>query len=355
MKIIDEDLRHGSIKLKVETPDDLWYLSSIIEPGDFVKGKTLRKVTKKDKSSEDKSGSIQKKPVYLEIKAEKIELSDTDILRVLGTITQGPDDVPRGEHHSFNLEEGSIFTITKGQWLKYQIDRLKEASHEESSNILVVLFDRDSAIFSRIKKDRAEILAEFSGDVEKKGIEQKVTSNFYKEIISQIDVYRQKHGFTTIIVASPAFWKEELMKELKGNELKKHIILSSCSAVGKSGLNEVLKRPELEQALKQDRFSKEINAVESLLMQISKDNLAVYGYEQTKAAIKMGATKTVLLTTKFITKTREKNKYFELEWLLKETERHKGNIMIINSEHDGGKKLDGLGGIGALLRFKFNY
>ncbi len=33
----------------------------------------------------------------------------------------------------------------------------------------------------------------------------------------------------------------------------------------------------------------------------------------------------------------------------------KGQVHIISSEHEGGKKLDGLGGLGALLRYKLNY
>ena len=41
--------------------------------------------------------------------------------------------------------------------------------------------------------------------------------------------------------------------------------------------------------------------------------------------------------------------------MLKTTESIKGSVNIISSEHDGGKKLDGLGGIGAILRYKLNY
>ena len=33
----------------------------------------------------------------------------------------------------------------------------------------------------------------------------------------------------------------------------------------------------------------------------------------------------------------------------------KGEILIISSENEAGKKLDGLGGIAAILRFKLNY
>ena len=45
MKIIHKDLKKGTVKVKIEDSDDLWYLSSLIDPGDFVKSKTVRKMT----------------------------------------------------------------------------------------------------------------------------------------------------------------------------------------------------------------------------------------------------------------------------------------------------------------------
>jgi protein pelota len=40
---------------------------------------------------------------------------------------------------------------------------------------------------------------------------------------------------------------------------------------------------------------------------------------------------------------------------MKTAEQTKAEIYIISSEHEGGKKLDGLGGMGAILRYKLNY
>ena len=44
-----------------------------------------------------------------------------------------------------------------------------------------------------------------------------------------------------------------------------------------------------------------------------------------------------------------------LDELMKKTEEMKGKIYLISSDHEGGKKLDGLGGIAAILRYKLNY
>ena len=40
---------------------------------------------------------------------------------------------------------------------------------------------------------------------------------------------------------------------------------------------------------------------------------------------------------------------------MKTVDSTKGDIIIISSDHEAGKKLDGLGGIAAILRFKLNY
>ena len=38
------DFKKGEAKVKIENLDDLWYLNQIIDSGDLVKGKTLRKI-----------------------------------------------------------------------------------------------------------------------------------------------------------------------------------------------------------------------------------------------------------------------------------------------------------------------
>ncbi|MBW3003287.1 mRNA surveillance protein Pelota, partial [Candidatus Woesearchaeota archaeon] len=44
--------------------------------------------------------------------------------------------------------------------------------------------------------------------------------------------------------------------------------------------------------------------------------------------------------------------YGKLEILLKTVESVNGSVHIISTDHDAGKKLHGLGGIAAILRYK---
>ncbi len=131
--------------------------------------------------------------------------------------------------------------------------------------------------------------------------------------------------------------------------------ISTCSSVNESSISEILKRQETQFALKQDRIAKETNLVEKLLLNIKKNDKASYGLKEVELAVNSGAIDKLLITDNFIRKSRDNNKYYLIDELMKKTDQMKGEIMIISSEHDAGKKLDGLGGIGAILRYKLRY
>jgi protein pelota len=352
MKQLSFNKKQGTAKLRIETQDDLWYLSHIIDPGDFVKGKTLRKI---QKGTEEKTKKVRK-AVFLKIQVEKIEFSkSSNVLRVGGKIVEGPEDVAKGSWHSFNVEPGSIIWIEKQKWLSYQIDKLKEACKAKLPKIIICVFDREEAYFALMKKYGYELLGHIKGKVQKKAVTEKVKPSFYSEIKKQLEDYDKRYKLERIILASPAFWKEELMKELRGEEIKSKIVLATCSAVGKNGIDEVLKRPETMETLREERAAKEINLVEKLLSEISKVGPAAYGLKETEQAALAGAVETLLVTDKLIQDMREQDRYEKLDAVMKAVDSAKGSISIISSEHAGGKKLDGLGGIGAILRYKLKY
>lgn len=351
MKIVMANIRKGEIKATVESNDDLWYLSTLIEPGDIVSGKTMRKI---------KVGSAEKesvrKPVFISVMAEKIEFSKTAAaLRVLGVIMKGPEDVPKGSHHSFNVEIGTRLSIVKPKWLSYQIDRLKEAAQSKLPKILICVFDREEAFFALMARSGYKLLTKIRGDVAKKAMDTKPRGGFYETVIRQIDEYNKRYCLDRIILASPAFWKEELMKVLKNNELKNKIIQATCSSVDESAITEVLKRDETKEALKLERISNEIKLVEVLLREISTNGKAVYGLQETTNAAELGAVETLLVTDALVMEFRQENKFEILDRIMKTVDDARGKVVIITGEHEGGKKLKGLGGIAGILRFKLSY
>ena len=355
MQKIYSNLKKRVFKLKVTNLDDLWFLSGIIEKNDLISGKTLRKIKKSEK--DERKQIVSKKEVFMSLKVENVEFHKySTALRVSGKITEAPEDIPKGSFHTFNIEENTIITLSKENWFNYQLKKIDEACAQKAPPILIVVHDREDAYFALLKKFGYTLLSKITGDVEKKNITENTPKrNFYLSIIEIIKEYDQRFNFQNIIVASPAFWKEELLKYLKDDDLKKKIVVATCSSVGENGIDEVLKRDEVKEVLRQDRISKEIKLVEELLKEISKNNLGVYGLNETKNAVQIGALRTLLITDSFIRQKMENNCYKEVDLLLKNTEQMKGDVHIISSEHDGGRKLDGLGGIGGLLRYKLNY
>ncbi len=355
MKIIHKNLKKGILKIKIENLDDLWYLSQIIDSNDVVKGKTIRKIKLGDGS--DKKTKIIKKTIFIAISVKKIEFHKySNILRASGKIIAGPDDISKGSYHTFNLEPGTIITIEKTKFLKYQIEKIDEAIKPTKSKILICVFDREESFFAISKKYGYELLSSIKGEVAKKDQKITITKSFYKEIIKQLEQYDKRYKPTNIVVASPAFWKEDLMKEQSlRKELKKKIVLATCSSVKQNAINEVLKRQEVQAIMKQDRIAKEVNLVEELMQEISKEGKAVYGLRQTKKIAETGAIAKLLITDKFIQKKRQQEKFYSIEKLMKQIDSMQGDIFIISSDHDAGKRLDGLGGIGGILRYKINY
>lgn len=344
MKITHKDLKNGEITVQVETPEDLWYFSQVADTGDILKGRTQRKV----KVNEEADAA--KRNIFLSINVEKIEYSPT-ALRISGKTLEQTEDVPKGSYHTFNIELHTSITLIKQHWYAYQLDKLNEAM-EQKTKVLVCVFDRDTAHFAMLTPAGTNILLSITGDVESKRIQQKIKTPFFTEIIKHLEQYSKQHELDTIILASPSFWKEDLMKLMTNETLKKKIVQATSSSADEQAISEVLKRDEVRHALRKERTAKELALVEKLLEGIAKKSAVAYGLTQTKKAVEAGAIEQLLVTDTLISKHRQANTFAELDSLMKTVDKQSGSIVVISGEHEGGTKLNGLGGIAAFLRYK---
>ena len=353
MKLLNKNYKKNFVKGKIENLDDLWYLTYVVEKGDFLKAKTYRKI--KLGKEEDRKVNVVKKPVHIKITVEKIEFSKyTNVLRVSGVIAEGPDDIPIGSHHTINLEEGTEFSLEKQSFLNYQIDKLEESSQEIKSKILLCVHDREEAYFAILKKYGYDMLTKIKGTVQKKADVKIESHDFFKQLLKTIVEYDKRYDFSNIVIASPGFWREYIQKLITG-DLKKKVVYATCSSVGENGINEVMKRDEVKAVLQKEKFASEIKKVDELLEEISKKGKAEYGLQEIKKAVESGAASELLITDNLIHKKRQEDKFDDIEKLMRTIDSMKGKVHIISSEHEGGKKLDGLGGLGALLRYKLSY
>jgi protein pelota len=325
----------------LEADEDIWHLFNILEVGDQVTASTTRREEKAaDKLRAERS---EKKRMTLGIRVEKIEFSEDDVrLRVLGTIETGPQDI--GQHHTLIFEIGDDLLISKTRWKDSQRDRLERAVKDSRKpKILFVSLDQDEATVAVLRqfglKEIANIRSMRSG---KQYEERPKEDGYHREIISKIGPLVSEN--MPIVLLGPGFEKESLAESLK-NEGYKGIHVHHTGQSGMTGVNELIKTGMGASILRESSVGTEMEAVEKLMSEIGKDGLATYGPNEIREAADSGAVDTLLILD---SKLREQ----DLDILIRTVESQQGKVLIISGQHDSGKELSALGGMGALLRYK---
>ncbi|MFO8109204.1 MAG: mRNA surveillance protein pelota [Thermoplasmata archaeon] len=345
MKILHQDRKRRMIKVRIDNPDDLWHLKNLIKPGDIVSAFTYRREEEQRDTLRASRG--EKKGMRLNIEVEKVEFHEfTDRLRVLGVIVEGPQDL--GSYHTLNLTEEDNITMIKDEWKEHHLNRLKEAVEQSKTPLVTLLaVEEDEATIAILRQYGVKEMARISPNMGGKMYdgERMSRDEFFQEVTHKLDLILGEDG--QLIILGPGFTKEDMYKHLKKHrpELVEHaqVVHSGCG--GMTGIHEVLKSGKEGGMLEEQRVSYESNKVEELLVRIKKDEPLAYGLDSVKKAVEMGAVETLLILD-------EKVRDLEGEKLMERVEQLGGKVIIISSSHEGGDKLEALGGYGGLLRYK---
>lgn len=334
--MLSKNMKTGTIKLRTETPDDLWHMEKILEKGDRVVATTTRRTTVK-RGSEIIKG--ERKKVTIGIEVERVEM-EAGHLRLRGRIFSGPDDIEQSSYHSIGVVPRMEVRIKKDKWRKDQLERIKRAQVREPVLFICVL-DRDEASFGSLSESGLDMRGSVTA---KKVVGREDRSEYYSEISKVLVQEQPRHD--AILIAGPGFEKENLFNYMKGKfpGLTKSVKMENASSAGESGIREVIKT-SADKVLLQTRVSKETSLVERLLSGISKDGLVAYGKEEVRKAALSGAVETLLVAEDFVR---------ENEGLMDAVEKMKGEVVIISGSHEAGERFVYLGGIAAFLRFKFS-
>ena len=348
MRIIHFNKREGVAKLKINLLDDLWHLSKIIEPNDLITGRIERKI--KFSGSEERA-KAERKFYTAKIRAARVQLEST-FLKIFGEITEGSDELSKGAH-TLDVKVGFEISIEK-DWKEYQIKRLRDAEKAASApKALICALDDEQATLAALTAVGISYLGQFQLGLAKKRYVEKAQERM-QELVAEIIRIEKQSKPDYLILASPLFWKEELLKKLQEKESKigNKVKLENVSVGSRRGIVELLHQGVLDKVIKQSQLQKEFKLVENLVIEIARKGLATYKFANVKNAVEAGAVDDLLLTDSLIADYREKNKFEELEQLIDAVEGQGGKVNIISSDNEAGDKLDGLGGIAVLLRFK---
>ena len=353
MKIIEEDEKEGIVEVLPETLDDLWHLSHIIQVGDNASSLTTRRI---QDNSGDKLRSDRgvKKTFFLSLDIENVSFHlFTGKLRLTGVITSGPEDlIPLGSHHTLEVKLNIPLTIKKDRWQNWAIKRLNQAieASKKLSAIIVVLED-DTATVALMRQYGIEYYGPVKGHISGKRIvdknRQKNIIDFYEKVIESITNF---DSIQNIIITGPGFVKNDFFDYIKDKhqDIAKLAILEATGSGGRNGVSEVLKKGTVEKLTSQNRVAIEMGAINELLAEIGRNSSKVaYGLKQCQNAINMGAVSRLLILD---SKVASENMGEEMDMV----ENMKGEVMVISSQHEGGKQLESLGGMAAMLRYEIN-
>jgi protein pelota len=350
LQIIKIDLRNDVIKLKPENLDDLWIIYNTVQPGDMVLAKTFRREKAVVEDARPERG--EKKPIFLGIRIAKVEFHKyVNMVRLIGRIEQGVDI---GEHHTINVMVGSIFSLAR-KWRKAEIEFLREAARDSTRPIvLAVCLEEGDATFAVIRQRGVDFIDEVTMSIPGKredSAREAVRKQFHAAVSQAILNVSRLRGLKDVVIVGPELTRTGLRKflEEEGREATSQLNISydTCYSPGRTGIYEAIRRGSIDKVMRSNRVSMEISEVERLLGEIAKDGKATYGLSAVASALAMGAVDTLLMTDRFFRERRD-----EADRLMTDVEKYSGHHLMVSTDHEGGVKLESLGGLGAILRYR---
>ena len=342
MKVIRFDQKNNEMKIEPENFEDLWHLMKIIDPGDIFIGRTVRRF----RSEGQKGESGEKKEVTIELKVERVELhKNANILRVMGVILSGtPEEyVQRGSYHTIDVEIGYAYRIIKEKWNRYHLDRIEDAKKSSKRSILrIIVLDDKLANVATLRSYGIEFEFELESRTSKRddAYEEKI-QKFFAELAKIIE----KSG--RVLIAGPGFTAEAFRDYIKNKhpELLKKIVIEHTSTAEKSGVYELIKSGTVKKIIKEDRVTLEFEKIEKIMTELGRNSgLVVKGIDEIKEANTYSALGEMFILDEFARTHPE---------ILDEVAEKGVEITVFTSGEEPWKKLQRLGGIVGILRFKY--
>ncbi len=344
------------MKLIPENLDDLWVLYNIVQVGDRVCARTTREVKVAQEDARPTKG--KRIPLYLGLKIEKAAFDKSvNRLRMTGIVSEAPEKIPgiMGTHHTISVYPGTTLTIEKKEWPLYQLKRIKAACEEKAQPILVVGIDDEECCIALLRHYeidvKNEVRARLPGKLEAEKRSDALINYFKSSLEALTPVWELCK--CSIILVGPSYIKNEFAKYVRDKRPEiadKIAAIGFASSGGVAGVGEALRSGILEKVAKNVRIVEETRLVEQVLSRLGSQSGDVSYGTDVDEAVKMGAVDHVLVADKLL-REAENTERQRLEDLIRNVEKIRGKVTIVSTEHEAGKKLLGLGGIAALLRY----
>ncbi|PVI02168.1 hypothetical protein DM02DRAFT_641430 [Periconia macrospinosa] len=372
----------GFAVLEPEEPEDMWHAYNLIQPSDLLRARAVRRVTKTSDA-----GSTASQRVILDLSIT-VASTDFDIgsgqLHVAGRVASENDHVKLGSHHTLDLELNRKFTLEKGDgWDSVAVEMLREACDtERRAELWAVVMGEGLANICLITEHQTILRQRVEVAVPRKrkgdaGGHDKGMEKFYSTVLStllrHLDLSNpsakdisQTDKTIPLLLASPGFVATAFLSYIKAEAtrttnkpllaLLPNILVAHSSSPHVHSLSEVLASPAITTKLSDTKYARETALMDRFLTLMRQDDArAWYGPREVERAVAKGAVGRgggVLMISNALFRAQsvnERKRWVKLVDRVKEEEG--GEVRVLSSLHESGKRLEALGNVAAILTY----
>lgn len=349
MKILEEDVKKGIIKIQVEDEEDLWILYNTLKRGDVVYARTTREV------KPGEGGSSRRLPMTLGLRVEVVEYQEfSDKLRVRGVVIEGPEEYGvKGHYHTIAVGVGDIIVVQREEWGGVDLERLRRSAYKKKK-VLVGAFDQDEACLSLLTDQGVRHLMEYSTGLPGKAYADK-NSKSLEELVEEFVENAIKYVETLkpdiVLLASPSWLKDMLEKTARSMIGSVPVFVDAVSSGGCQGVSELLRRDIVKKAVSEINIVKAREILERFKELLVKDHSRVaYGLEQVKTAVEMGAVLALIVVSELLRSPVDEERSIVHE-ILEKAQSTRAEVVIVPGSSDPGGEVSSFGGVIAILRY----
>jgi protein pelota len=368
----------------------MWHAYNLIRPGDLLRASAIRRVTTTHDTGTTTSSRVH---LTLEIRVKSLDFDpQSSQLHVGGTIVNETPHTKVGQHHTLDLELNRNFTLEKdiganGEgvgWDSIAVQMLQDAVDESGKRraeaVAVVMQEGLAHIcfvgqFQTVLKQKVEMSVPRKRQGGGGGDHDKGMSKFYQvtldTLLRQMEFNTSATSLTSnepvkpVLLASPGFVAAGFQKYIQSvastttpalKRLLPSIVVVHSASGYLHSLAEVLQSPAVKTILADTKYARETKLMDDFLGHLRKEsNKAIYGPREVESAVDQGAVGRgggVLIISNRLFRSQdvaERKRWVSLVDRVRDDEG--GEVRVLSSDHESGRRLDGLGGVAALCTF----
>lgn len=382
-RAIDPKSGSGTATLLPTDPEDMWHAYNLIQPTDHVRAKAVRRVSKEVGGA----GAVASQRIAIDL---TIVVTGTDFdlasneLHVAGRVVGENEWVKMGSHHTLDLELNRKFELRKGGdgdagWDSVALGMLAEACDDGArAEMWAVVMGEGVANVCLITEHQTVLRHRVEVGIPRKGkgrVEQhsRALERFHATLLAtlQRDMEAARASAATektvpLLLASAGFYASAFLDYVKREAVRTgskflQSVLPSVVVAHSAGehvhnLAEVLGSPAATTRLSDAKFTRETALMDAFMKHMRLDDgRAAYGPREIERAVESGAVGRgggVLLISNTLFRSNdlaERKRWVALVDRVRDVEG--GQVRVLSSLHESGKRLEALGSIAAILTY----